>query len=387
MEAGPHTAQYSVYPRPLFPAIAQVEGAAHHHEREVQKSAFAGALTVRTVGPEKGKGVFALRSFRAGDELGHVTPFLSYTNADTKRAMVVCGYCRRPLRCRSDEEREWMERLSRDEVCGAFTPAGDSERRCDHCREEAYCSSACKDVAWTTFHRRLCPQQPHAEVSEEQQEALHQLWKEFRGVFGELPLLVGKLIANVLTQLDDGKSPEQAVDSFEHFVVYPREAIKAEDPVAYDQLVRMAHITNRALFDPRIPQLFEESVYLRLAGIVLLNSLGIDFSCPVLNTPTQADAEQIKMMEFDGAVVCPILSSLNHSCQPNVKAQARGDSCRVSLIAKQDVEPNEELCISYVPLSWTRATRQTTLLKNYFFHCQCERCVSEAAEAEDAINM
>jgi hypothetical protein len=50
----------------------------------VQKSAFAGALTVRTVGPEKGKGVFALRSFRAGDELGHVTPFLSYTNADTK---------------------------------------------------------------------------------------------------------------------------------------------------------------------------------------------------------------------------------------------------------------------------------------------------------------
>lgn len=97
------------------------------------------------------------------------------------------------------------------------------------------------------------------------------------------------------------------MDSFEHFVVYPREAIKAEDPVAYDQLVRMAHITNRALFDPRIPQctittnhhlshsrtahgepmwwwfatVFEESVYLRLAGIVLLNSLGIDFSCPV----------------------------------------------------------------------------------------------------------
>jgi hypothetical protein len=46
-----------------------------------------------------------------------------------------------------------------------------------------------------------------------QQEALHQLWKEFRGVFGELPLLVGKLIANVLTQLDDGKSPEQVSQS------------------------------------------------------------------------------------------------------------------------------------------------------------------------------
>ncbi len=44
------------------------------------------------------------------------------------------------------------------------------------------------------------------------------------------------------------------MDSFEHFMVYPREAIKAEDPVAHDQLVRMAHITNRALFDPRIPQ-------------------------------------------------------------------------------------------------------------------------------------
>jgi hypothetical protein len=49
----------------------------------------------------------------------------------------------------------------------------------------------------------------------EQQEALHKLWKELRGVFGELPLLVGKLISNVLTQLDDGKSPELVSQSIE----------------------------------------------------------------------------------------------------------------------------------------------------------------------------
>ncbi len=49
----------------------------------------------------------------------------------------------------------------------------------------------------------------------EQQEALHQLWKELRGVFGELPLVVGKLIANVLMQLDDGKSPEQVSQSID----------------------------------------------------------------------------------------------------------------------------------------------------------------------------
>jgi hypothetical protein len=48
-------------------------------------------------------------------------------------------------------------------------------------------------------------------------------------------------------------------------------------------------------------------------------------------------------------------------CTLRSQAQALGDSCRVSLIAKRDVEPNEELCISYVPLSWTRATRSVSM--------------------------
>jgi hypothetical protein len=42
-----------------------------------------------------------------------------------------------------------------------------------------------------------------------QHEALLGLWKECRGVFGELPLLLSKLIAHVLVQIDDGRSAEQ----------------------------------------------------------------------------------------------------------------------------------------------------------------------------------
>lgn len=46
----------------------------------------------------------------------------------------------------------------------------------------------------------------------------------------------------------------QSVACFEYFVAYPAEAIEEENGEAYDELVRMAHITKQALFDSRIPQ-------------------------------------------------------------------------------------------------------------------------------------
>jgi hypothetical protein len=49
----------------------------------VATSEFKDAVAVRAV-EGKGKGVFALRRFGVGEELGFSTPLLAYSNADTR---------------------------------------------------------------------------------------------------------------------------------------------------------------------------------------------------------------------------------------------------------------------------------------------------------------
>lgn len=69
-------------------------------------------------------------------------------------------------------------------------------------------------------------------------------------------------------------------------------------------------------------------------------------------------------------------SYFNHDCTPNVRKERVGRLMR--FYALRDIQPDEELCISYVDTQEARQKRREDLWKGWYFHCMCRRCAEEA---------
>ena len=70
-------------------------------------------------------------------------------------------------------------------------------------------------------------------------------------------------------------------------------------------------------------------------------------------------------------------SYMNHSCRPNVLQTfsfQQGKPPSFYVTAFQDIEPNEEICISYTDTSCPRHIRRKRLKGEYYFLCTCEAC-------------
>jgi hypothetical protein len=70
-------------------------------------------------------------------------------------------------------------------------------------------------------------------------------------------------------------------------------------------------------------------------------------------------------------------SYMNHSCRPNVLQTflfQQGKPPSFYVTAFQDIEPNEEICISYTDTSCPRHIRRKRLKEEYYFLCTCEAC-------------
>lgn len=73
-------------------------------------------------------------------------------------------------------------------------------------------------------------------------------------------------------------------------------------------------------------------------------------------------------------------SHLNHSCSPNVSvrhSEQRTALSRITVLAKQDLNPGEELFITYVNPVLPLEQRRRQLLEWGFGICPCFRCLEE----------
>jgi hypothetical protein len=79
-------------------------------------------------------------------------------------------------------------------------------------------------------------------------------------------------------------------------------------------------------------------------------------------------------------------SHLNHSCTPNISVRhldQRNALARITLIAKADIAPGEELVVTYVnPMLNVRARRRK-LGEWGFGVCRCARCENEEKELRE----
>lgn len=81
-----------------------------------------------------------------------------------------------------------------------------------------------------------------------------------------------------------------------------------------------------------------------------------------------------------GTALFAIISTMNHSCEPNVHVSYVGGDHMGAIIAKRDIAVGEELCINYVGIKQSLAARRAELL-HYGFTCTCARCVKEEGAA------
>ncbi|ORY60961.1 uncharacterized protein BCR38DRAFT_497073 [Pseudomassariella vexata] len=71
----------------------------------------------------------------------------------------------------------------------------------------------------------------------------------------------------------------------------------------------------------------------------------------------------------------PEVSRINHACSPNAFTRFMPRSLAVSIIAGREIQPGEEITISYIPVTKPSAERQR-LLSRWGFNCTCSLCKS-----------
>ncbi|PVD33736.1 hypothetical protein C0Q70_04996 [Pomacea canaliculata] len=88
-----------------------------------------------------------------------------------------------------------------------------------------------------------------------------------------------------------------------------------------------------------------------------------------IQEPSQSQTLEI------GSAIYPVLSLINHSCDPSVVRHSYGDVCIVRSI--RNISKGEELLDNYGALYpvMEYPVRQKHLKKQYFFDCQCEACI------------
>lgn len=71
----------------------------------------------------------------------------------------------------------------------------------------------------------------------------------------------------------------------------------------------------------------------------------------------------------------PYAALINHSCEPNC-IQRFDAAANIVIRCVKDIQPGEELTISYADTGKPTWYRQRELLRTYHFHCQCTRCTA-----------
>ena len=92
-----------------------------------------------------------------------------------------------------------------------------------------------------------------------------------------------------------------------------------------------------------------------------------------------------QFLSSEGTGLFVTQSKINHSCCPNAEARFPYSNYIVAVTATKDIQPGEEICISYLDecfLERSRHTRQKFLAENYLFVCKCIKCESQVDDPD-----
>uniref|UniRef100_A0A3Q1H3G3 Protein-lysine N-trimethyltransferase SMYD5 n=1 Tax=Anabas testudineus TaxID=64144 RepID=A0A3Q1H3G3_ANATE len=332
-------------------------------------------VEVRFIDSVKGKGLFARRSIKKGDTIFMERPLVSAQflwNALYKYK--ACEYCLRALETAEENARRLSGNpglsLPHPELCRVRP---ELHQACPHC-QVMYCSNECRQAAADQYHRALClgPSQ------EDPDHPINKLQDAWRNMHYPPETSSIMLMAKMVAMVKQG------------------------------QLALLHSLFTAALYDDHLSRWFVPEGFRSLFALVGTNGQGIGTSslsqwvhaCDALELPAQQreqldsfidqlykdiEKETGDFLNCEGSGLFLLQSSCNHSCIPNAEASFPNNNFLLHLSALSDINPGEEICISYLDCCQrdrSRHSRHKILRANYLFVCSCPKCISQVDELD-----
>ncbi|KAH9578183.1 SET domain [Trypanosoma melophagium] len=305
-----------------------------------------------------------------------------------------------------------------------------------------FCSVRCREAAWSRFHFAGC----QGRMTEEQKKAYNKFIKhnwEHKGVnYSDTVFLAFRFLCMTITNIrlhkkplgiayksvsqlikaplslfqfsyllsDDAPNDQdeevQLRKRWELFQKLREQSVPSQGDDATEEFLSFGiELVDKILqFTEEERSCFTSSTWSELLGAVLLNGQersppsNYDYLKEVVRgmpgglAAMNAFEEQVQEAGVDpqqlhyssrGQGIYTIGCLFNHSCEPNLQVLY---SCvndeTLTVEAIRDIEPGEELLISYIDESLPYPDRQQQLYEHYLFTCRCPKCESESHDWE-----
>ncbi|XP_055706297.1 histone-lysine N-trimethyltransferase SMYD5 [Phlebotomus papatasi] len=358
-------------------------------------SSVCGFEIVHTV--EKGKSLKATTKFKKGDVILEESPLLSCQFPwNAFYGYLSCHHCLRPL----ETAEQCARRLANDpsislpypEYCSVLRRL-DKQRKCDKCGV-LYCSEECRLEAHQKYHETLCSLKIPL-------EGLLEVWRNIHYPPESCSIM---LIARIFAMVRQSTNPQEFLGILKQFQCEAvSESIyhKILGEKFVEQLTKLHECMKSVFVEPIYQELLLPENFRALFTLVGRNGQGIGTSS---FAAWQKNLEEVEIedraslendiatlydkfeefsgsfLDVEGSGLYVVQSKLNHSCLPNAEIKFPHSNHSLVISAVKDIDPGEEICISYLSeclLNRSRHTRHKFLKENYLFVCQCELCQSQ----------
>ncbi|KAM6950245.1 histone-lysine N-methyltransferase SMYD3 [Lycodopsis pacificus] len=233
-------------------------------------------------------------------------------------------------------------KLSRD-VCHHCFSRRETLLRCSQCKMARYCNTTCQKQAWSG-HKREC--------------------KCLQSLLPRIPTDSVRLAARLIfALLSPSKSSSEELYTLEEHESH-LSSMSEHKKQGVAQLASMLEL----YLQQEVPDLAQEVTSALPPSCREPFSLIAKVTC---NCFTISDGE----LQEIGVGLYPSLSLLNHDCRPNCVMVFVGTE--LQLRAVRDINPEEELTISYIETLSLTEDRQRQLEDQYHFTCSCQHCDSQ----------
>ncbi|KAK3919604.1 SET and MYND domain-containing protein 5 [Frankliniella fusca] len=371
-------------------------------------------VEVRYVDDMKGKGLFAVRAFKAGEIVFEEQPLVCCQFAwNQAYGYLSCDYCMRPLESAEENARRLSGKpelvLPYPQCC---VTAKNQHTECGACGVR-YCSVSCLEQAWAKYHRTLCTQARTRDASLGQHplDMLNDAWKQMHYPPETTSIM---LLARIIAMIHQENDKERIMHTFMQFC---HRVVNHEDEIAHKllgeqfqgQLEMLRTLILQALpSDNASHNWLTPEGFRSLVALVGTNGQGVGTSSlsewvkkvsalslappdkqalDVFINKLYDDLEEVvgSFLNCEGSALYSLQSSCNHSCIPNAEPSFPYSDFRLVMTATRNIQPGDEITISYLDectLERSRHSRLKMLRENYLFNCQCIKCEAQAGDPD-----